>query len=222
MTVDYGAPAGTRDTREFYADGDPLRWVDHSLIDAIAQRAAGRRLLDLGCGAGGYSRVLMDRGYDVLAFDVNPTYVAKARALGVDANLYDGARIPLADAAVDTVFMIEVLEHVPAPDTLLGEVRRVAATNLVATVPNNTQRFNDLIAWSHMLDVDHKNFFTVDSLRTLLGSRFTRVDVEEIVSADHLVAGDLLGKWSHRVYRLFVALGIERPHLFFRLLADAR
>ena len=210
----------TRDTNTFYADGDPLRWVDRSIVDEIG-RVCGKRLLDLGCGVGGYSRVLANEGFDVQALDVNPAYVAIARGLGVDARQYDGVRIPLADGAVETVFMVEVLEHVPQPERLIAEVARVASKNVVVTVPNNTQRFNEMIAWSHMLDVDHKNFFTVESLRSLLLAEFSSVEVRQVAAVDHLLAKDLLSRWPHRFYRLAVRLGLEKAKFHFRLIAVA-
>lgn len=209
---------GLRDTNDFYTEGDPLKWVDHSLLDEI-RKVCGRSLLDLGCGVGGYSRYLMDAGYDVLALDVNAAYVERARRLGVDARPYDGSTIPLADGAVDTVFMVEVLEHVPEPARILAEVSRVIRKNVVITVPNNTQRLNGLIAWSHMLDVDHKNFFTVDTLHDLLRTHFDSVDVRQVASADRDIARDLLSKWTHRMYRLAVRVGLEQDKLYFRLVA---
>jgi hypothetical protein len=45
-------------------------------------------VLDLGCGLGGYSKVLAERGFHVSAFDVVREYVERACALGVPAELY--------------------------------------------------------------------------------------------------------------------------------------
>ena len=220
-TPDAFPSEGLRDTNEFYGDGDPLRWVDRSLVAEIEKRC-GRSLLDLGCGAGGYSRVLMDNGYAVQALDINAAYVDKARALGVDARRFDGSTIPLESASVDTVFMIEVLEHVREPASLVAEAARVARRNVILSVPNNTQKLNDLFAWSHMLDVDHKNFFTVDSLGRLLRERFADVTVEQIAPADHLIARDLLGNLGYVLYRGAAAIGLRKPRFFFRLLAEAK
>ena len=93
-----------------------------------------------------------------------PDYVERARALGVDApTLYDGVRLPLDDDAVDTVFLLEVLEHLEDPAALLREARRVARRNVLVTTPNCTQSFGRVpVEFSHMLDVDHRQFFTVD------------------------------------------------------------
>jgi SAM-dependent methyltransferase len=46
---------------------------------------------------------------------------------GPDIQLYDGGRLPFADASFDVVFCKQVLEHVRDPRLVLGEVARVLA-----------------------------------------------------------------------------------------------
>lgn len=213
-------PDGLRDTQQFYADGDPMQWVEPTLVDEVARRC-GPTLLDLGCGLGGYSKALTARGYSVRALDVNPRYVEVARSIGVDADTFDGDVIPLPDASVDTVFMIEVLEHVVDPPRLLSEVFRVARKNVIVTVPNNTQRFNGPVVWNHMLDVDHKHFFTVDSLSSLLASRFGNVDVQQIAPRDLAIVKGLLPYWLFRLYRWSLQLGLAHEQHYFRLVGCA-
>ena len=70
--------------------------VDCALVDFAAAHA-GPRVLDLGCGLGGYTQALAERGCEVRALDVSDEYVERARALGVAAEIYDGERMPLED-----------------------------------------------------------------------------------------------------------------------------
>ena len=214
--------AQPRNTNDFYLDGDPLRWVDESILEAICDRAQGKKLLDLGCGVGGYSRMLMDKGFEVIALDVNEQYVSIARSIGVDARVYDGHRLPIDASSVDSTFLMEVLEHVPDCKALLREIRHVTRNNVIATVPNNTQRLNGHIAWSHMLDVDHKNFFSEETLEELLKSEFRVVDIRQILPVDSFLAQDLLPYKLFRVYDKLLRIGLVRPRLFYRLLADAK
>ena len=183
---------GPRDTRSWYRDADALEQVDEALVD-FAARHAGQRILDLGCGLGGYSKRLGERGFEVRALDVVPDYVERARALGVAAELYDGERLPLDDGAVDTVILIEVIEHLEDPAALLREARRVAARNVLLSTPNCTQDFGPVpIEFSHMLDVDHRQFFTVASLTGLLDEVFGSCVVEQVAPIDRDLAGLLL------------------------------
>jgi 2-polyprenyl-3-methyl-5-hydroxy-6-metoxy-1,4-benzoquinol methylase len=214
-------PRGPRDTRRWYLDADALEQVDHSLVDFV-QAHAGHQVLDLGCGLGGYSKVLADRGLDVTALDVIPEYVERARSLGVRADLYDGERLPLADGAVDTVFLLEVIEHLEEPAGLLREARRVARRNVLMSTPNCTQSFDRVpIEFSHMLEVDHKQFFTVDSLRELLDGVFGSSVVEQDFPIDAKLAALVLPRPLRPVYRWLDRAGRITPRYFFRLLARA-
>jgi SAM-dependent methyltransferase len=212
-----GIPRGPRDTREWYRHADALDQVDPSLIE-FAKDHAGPCILDLGCGLGGYSKVLADRGFDVKALDVLPDYVERARALGVAAELYDGETIPLPDRSVDTVILFEVLEHLERPADLLAEVRRVAKRNVLVSVPNCSQRFGSApVDFTHMMDVDHKQFFTEGSLRELLDGAFGASEVEQLLPIDLSLAALILPRPLRVVYRWLFQRGLIRPRLYFRL-----
>lgn len=215
-----GMPSGVRDTQNWYLDVEPLKVVDHSLVDYVFEHG-GAELLDLGCGLGGYAKTLESRGRKVVALDVNPEYVAVAKRIGVDANVYDGFHIPLPDKSVDTIFMIEVLEHIAKPERLLPELRRVARRNLIVTVPNCTQAFNAPLVFHHMLDVDHKNFFTVDTLRKLLSETFNKVSVTQVMPIDATLAAEFLPPWLHRFWNFAYRRGRIKDRYYFRLIADA-
>jgi SAM-dependent methyltransferase len=208
---------GPRDTRSWYAEAEPLEQVDDAIVDFVAQHA-GHTVLDLGCGLGGYSKALADRGFDVRALDVVPEYVERARALGVDAELYDGERLPLADRSVDTVILIEVLEHLEDPAALLREAGRVARAGVLVTVPNCTQDFGIVpVEFSHMLDVDHRQFFTETSLAALLDEVFGSCTVEQVAPVDRDLAGLVLPRPLRPLHRWLDSAGLVRPRYFSRL-----
>jgi SAM-dependent methyltransferase len=213
-------PTGLRDSTNWYLGVDPLSVVDTKLVDYV-YRHGGQELLDLGCGLGGYSRVLANRGRKVIAVDTNAGYVAVAASLGLDARVGDGVRIPLADKSVDTIFMIEVLEHIPHPENLLAELRRVARQNIIITVPNCSQQFTAPITFTHMLDTDHKNFFSVNSLAALLIPEFPRVNIVQVEPIDRYIMLDLLPAWAYWPWRLANSCGLLKDRFYFRLIADA-
>ena len=208
---------GPRDTRTFYRDTEPLDHVDGAVVDFVAEHA-GRTVLDLGCGIGGYSRALADRGFTMTALDVVPEYVERARSIGVDADLYGGDRLPLEDGSVDTVIVLEVLEHLEDPAALLREARRVARQNVLVTTPNCTQDFGEVpVEFSHMLDVDHRQFFTETSLRSLLDGVFGSSVVEQTAPIDRHLAGVLLRQPLRTLHRWLDSAGLVKPRYFFRL-----
>lgn len=214
-------PRGLRDTRSWYRDADPLSQVDPALVTFVVERA-GPRVLDLGCGLGGYSHALGKRGFDCYGLDVIEDYVETARGIGVHADHYSGGRVPLDDGAVDTVILIEVLEHLDDPRRVVREAARVAGNNVLVTTPNCTQSFGSVpIEFSHMLDVDHRQFFTVDSLRDLLGASFERCEVVQSHPLDEMLANLVLPRGLGRLYRGLARAGAARPRYFSRLLGQA-
>jgi SAM-dependent methyltransferase len=208
---------GLRDTRTWYRHADPMEQVDRALVDFVEEHA-GREVLDLGCGLGGYAKALTERGFDVRGLDVAPEYVERARSIGVDAEVYDGERLPLADGSLDTVILLEVLEHLEDPGRLLREARRVARRNVLVTTPNCTQDFGDVpVEFSHMLDVDHRQFFTEASLRELLDGVFGSSVVEQVAPLDRHLAGLVLPRPLRPVHRWLDSAGLAKPRFFFRL-----
>jgi SAM-dependent methyltransferase len=215
----YDLPRGPRDSRDWYLGRDPMAQVDYALVDFVDEHA-GRTVLDLGCGTGGYSRALADRGHGVRGLDVNEAYVERARALGVAAEAYDGERLPLEDGAVDTVVLLEVLEHLDEPRALLVEAARVARRNVLASTPNCTQSFEGVpIEFSHMLDLDHRQRFTVQSLGELFDGVFADWSVRQAAPVDSLVAGLVVARPLRPLQRAVERLGLARPRYWSRLLA---
>jgi SAM-dependent methyltransferase len=213
----YALPRGPRDTRAWYRDADPMEQVDYALVDFVSEHA-GHSVVDLGCGLGGYSKVLADRGFELRGFDVVPEYVERARELGVRADVYDGERLPLEDRSVDTVFLLEVIEHLEDPAPLLAEARRVARGSVLVTTPNCTQDFGRVpVEFSHMLDVDHRQFFTEASLTALLEGVFGSCQVEQVAPIDRNLAGLVLPRPLRPLYRTLDRLGMVKPRYFTRL-----
>jgi SAM-dependent methyltransferase len=99
------------------------------------------RVVDVGCAFGFGSSVLAGgrRGYGVVGVEPDAAYVAAARRrypwLPVVRGL--GEALPLGQDTVDAVVLLDVLEHVPAPESLLDEVRRVLRPGgaLILSVP---------------------------------------------------------------------------------------
>lgn len=108
-----------------------------------APLVAGRRVLDVGSGAGlGTAELVAAGAASVVGIEKRPEALALAGAAAADgsavtprwlrADLERG--LPLADASVDVVVALEVLEHVRAQSALVAELRRVLAPGGVAVV----------------------------------------------------------------------------------------
>lgn len=90
---------------------------------------SGKRILDLGCGEGGYCRVLKKRGADVTGIDGSETLIniAKARSdssiefLVRNANNLDGIEANSIDIVVAATSLMDVEDY----EGTVSEVRRV-------------------------------------------------------------------------------------------------
>lgn len=98
------------------------------LFADAAAVAAGQTALDVGCGPGALTRVLVDRlGADaVAACDPSPSFVeeCKQRLPGVDVRLGRAEQIPFDDDRFDAALAQLVLHFVSDPHTAAAEMSR--------------------------------------------------------------------------------------------------
>ncbi len=124
--IDYTDP----DLEEFWASG-------HEAITAVLEPlgveiGAEERLLEIGCGMGRLTRVLAEHAREVIALDVSPEMIARAREHndGVLDNVTwtvgDGTTLGVVgDASVDGCFSHVVFQHIPDPAITLGYIREI-------------------------------------------------------------------------------------------------
>jgi SAM-dependent methyltransferase len=208
-----------RDTKNLYASY-PADIVAPPLI-RFARKYAGKTILDLGCATGNYCRKLSKLGFTMAGADINPEYVRIARERGVDARVIEG-RVPFDDASFDSVLLTEVLEHVEDPGPLLAEARRIARKNVLITTPHSGDI--DLlrqqgVLYEHFADLDHRNFFTRDSLDALLRESFPHVRVWKGNGLNPL--GLFPGAPVRFVGKVLGHFHIIPPAFYFRLYAVA-
>jgi methionine biosynthesis protein MetW len=147
-----------------------------------------QRVLDIGCGTGSLSRLLVDlRGAKLVGIEPDLPRVSIARERGIDA------RHGLLDEAVaqslgkfDVVIFADVLEHLPDPAAMLQLTRKVLNPGgmVIASIPNIAHwsvRWE--LLWGRfdyrscgIMDATHLRWFTENSVRTLFESSGYRVD----------------------------------------------
>jgi ubiquinone/menaquinone biosynthesis C-methylase UbiE len=104
---------------------------------------AVRSVLDVGCGDGYlcsvYKKVL--RIPRIAGVDYAGPHVERARAAFPDIPFVEAdiCELPFRDGAFDVVSAVEILEHLEDPAQAFAELARVAAREVIVTVPNNEE-----------------------------------------------------------------------------------
>lgn len=183
----------------------------------------GGRVLDIGCATGYLARALKERkGCVVVGLEIEPEAArgaASACERVIVGDVEDPNVLAQAGSGFDAIIMADVLEHLRRPEELLGRVRSLLAPGgmLLLSVPNVahfTVRKNLLLGRFDrtdrgILDRSHLHFFTLASLRRLLGKtgyRLERLDISYSMPGRIVRALRLLGP----VNRTLIAPALAR------------
>jgi SAM-dependent methyltransferase len=94
----------------------------------VAQFPQGR-VLELGCGAGKFLATLQRDFPDLTLYgtDISPLGIAQAKEKhpGIDFRVEDAQAPAFPEETFDVICAMDILEHVPQPEKILAEVRRM-------------------------------------------------------------------------------------------------
>jgi len=198
-------------------------WQRHvAAYEQAATLLPDGEVLDLGCGVGHSYHLLAPRR--TVGVDIDAGAIAGQDR---ETHIADMRKLPFEDARFDAVLSVQSLEHVPDPERVLAEVRRVLtpAGTAIFVTPNRLTfaRPDEIIDPYHYIE------FSADQLSSLCSRTFRQVEVRglfgserylEIVAAERRRLDRLLGRDPLRMRRL-VPRAI-RKLLYDRLLARNR
>lgn len=153
-------------------------------LDTLSGQLVGRRVLDAGCGGGGYVDHLVRRGYDATGVDRHAAIldIAAARGFAGRFVLADLAgQLPFRDDAFESTYCFDVLEHVDDVSAL-RELARVTSRRLILTVPQDDSPMRRYGFRSPCyLDPTHLRYYSRDMVQALAASvapRAVRIEGE--------------------------------------------
>ena len=132
-------------------------------------------LLDVGAGPGLLVKVARERGWDAVGVDLNEWAVRHAReTLEVDVRQGPLGAQGFERAAFDAVTMMDLIEHLPAPQAAIEEVAELLKTDgCAAILTPDAGSLPTRILGSRWPEVrrpgEHLVLFSVDGLSRLLG-----------------------------------------------------
>ncbi len=166
-----------------YGSGPPIEEAGVEVLSLLrAYLPARSSVVDVGCGAGAYGPPLIADGHQWLGLEANSHCcdILTRRQLPFRRVHLESERLPCVNAEFDGAICIEVLEHTKNPERFAGEIARMIRRRALFSVPNMEllPYLHDwrVVPW-HLLEADHKNFFTRASLRALLSRFFSRVEI---------------------------------------------
>jgi MPBQ/MSBQ methyltransferase len=212
----YGQPAIAKDFRQAKADfvHEMVRW------GGLENLPAGTKVLDVGCGIGGSSRILAQSyGFDVLGITISPEQVRRAQLLtpaGLSARFQvdDAMNLSFADGSFDVVWCIEAGPHMPDKAIFAKELLRVLKPGGILVVADWNQRddrtqplnFWERPVMRQLLDQwSHPAFASIEAFAELLAA--TGLTAGAVQTADWTPA--TLPSWLESIWE-----GLRRPQGF--------
>jgi len=176
-------------------------------VDVLALvTPGGKKILDLGCGAGDNAKALLERGNTVDGITLSEEEAAIVRKFARNVFVYN-LENGLPDAvteAYDVVILSHVLEHICYPGKLLRDIKKVihSESRIIIALPNimhyksriqlmlGNFDYRDAGVW----DYTHFRWYTFKTAQQLM-----RENGFEIVYAD--VAGELpFGRITKKIF----------------------
>jgi 2-polyprenyl-3-methyl-5-hydroxy-6-metoxy-1,4-benzoquinol methylase len=152
-----------------------------SQVFAVEMIGGNKRVLEFGCASGYVSRVLRDRGCQVVGIEIDPEFASEAKEFCEDVIIGNAEDLDLesilAERSFDVAVFGDVLEHLSDPLAILRRVRQwlVPDGYVVASLPNIAHgavrlallegRFD--YTPEGLLDETHLRFFTHDTIKEL-------------------------------------------------------
>ncbi|AAQ00705.1 MULTISPECIES: methyltransferase domain-containing protein [Prochlorococcus] len=183
----------------------------------------GSRIIDIGCGIGGSSRILAkDYGFDVVGITISSEQVKRAnqltpKELKCHFEIMNALNLKFEDGSFDGVWSVEAGPHILNKQLFADEMLRVLRPGGVLAVADWNRRdyakkeigfLNSLVLKQLLNQWSHPDFATIYGFRNNLS--------DSIYSAGRVETDDWT-KYTIPSWNDSIIEGIRRPNVFFDL-----
>jgi len=169
---------------------DPMRYLTSRQdafwgVERALEGCPGKRILEVGCGLGYLTYALRQSGYEAIGIDLSQDAVEKAKAAYGDFYIAEPIEeyALRSEARFDAVILVEVIEHLEFPMTVIEKALDLLAPggSLIVTTPNRSYYGRDA-AWTTDLPPVHLWWLSEEAVMTMgkrLGCHTQLVDFAE-------------------------------------------
>jgi ubiquinone/menaquinone biosynthesis C-methylase UbiE len=101
------------------------RMLDDLEVELVERYAAGKSILEVGCGTGLILSRAARFARDAVGIDLSGAMLGKAQQRGLRVAQASATSLPIATASVDVAYSFKVLAHIPDIQGALAEMARV-------------------------------------------------------------------------------------------------
>ena len=159
------------------------------LLPNVVKGHCRGRLLDLGCGKVPFYALYREYVSEIICVDWSNSLHGNGH---VDAECDLTKDLPFANASFDSIILSDVLEHIPTPERLWGEMARLLRPggNLLLSVP--------FFYWLHEEPHDYYRYTKYALRRFAEATGFDILLIKELGGAPEIMV-DILSKFISRV-----------------------
>ena len=157
--------------------------ADQTAISTGLQKAERPidRLVDLGGGSGRATLAVKNEVREPLVVDISIGMLSRARNRGLACALGDARTLPLANASVDAVIIVDAFHHMPDQSLILDECARILRPGGVLIIRefDPSRLLGWLIKTGESLFQMNSHFHRPDSLSQLVSDRGLTVSTRD-------------------------------------------
>lgn len=127
----------------------------HRLLDIIIKYAKGKSILDIGCAQGNLALLLAERGFKVVATDINFNFLTYSRLKYESGDISylvsDAQNLPLR-SGFDVIVATEILEHMAYPEKFISAIKSLLKPQgvIIISTPNGDYIFSRIYHYSQV------------------------------------------------------------------------